>query len=47
MGGESYRHVVLKRRILQAIKRINPWLTDKLSVYKKTVEHEHPDFVVK
>ncbi|MDF2954680.1 MAG: Type I site-specific restriction-modification system [Candidatus Alkanophagales archaeon MCA70_species_2] len=46
---ESYRHVVLKRRFIQAIKRINPWLTDELAeeVYKKIVELEHPDFVVK
>ncbi len=46
---ESYRHVVLKRRFVQAIKRINPWLTDELveEVYKKIVELEHPDFVVK
>ncbi|RLE40323.1 hypothetical protein DRJ16_07270, partial [Candidatus Woesearchaeota archaeon] len=46
---ESYRHVVLKRRFVQAIKRINPWLTDELAeeVYKKIVELEHPDFVVK
>ena len=46
---ESYRHVVLKRRFIQTIKRINPWLTDELAeeVYKKVVELEHPDFVVK
>ena len=29
---ESYRDVVLKKRFIQAIKRINPWLTDKLEV---------------
>ena len=46
---ESYRHVVLKRRFIQTIKRINPWLTDELveEVYKRVVELEHPDFVVK
>ncbi len=46
---ESYRHVVLKRRFIQAIKRINPWLTDRLAeeVYKKIIELEHPDFVMK
>ena len=46
---ESYRHVVLKKRFIQAIKRINPWLTDKLAeeTYKKIVGLEHPDFVVK
>ncbi len=46
---ESYRHVVLKKRFILAIKRINPWLTDKLAyeVYKKVVGLEHPDFVMK
>jgi len=46
---ESYRHVVLKRRFIQTIKRINPWLTDEFAeeVYKGVVELEHPDFVVK
>jgi len=29
---ESYRDVVLKKRFIQAMKRINPWLTDKLEV---------------
>ena len=34
---ESLRHVILKKRFIQAIKRINPWLTDELAeeVYKK------------
>ena len=46
---ESLRHVILKKRFIQAIKRINPWLTDKLAeeVYKKITELEHPDFVIK
>ena len=46
---ESYRHVVLKRRFIQTIKKINPWLTDEPveEVYKRVVELEHPDFVVK
>lgn len=46
---ESYRHCVLKKRFIQAIKRINPWLTDNLAeeVYKKVIEFEHPDFVIK
>jgi len=46
---ESYRNVVLKKRFIQAMKRINPWLTDKLAeeVYKKVVELEHPDFIIK
>ena len=46
---ESYRHVVLKKRFIEAIKRINPWLMDALAekVYKKVIDLEHPDFVVK
>lgn len=46
---ESYRHVVLKKRFVQAIMKINPWLTDRLAneVYKKVIELEHPDFVMK
>ena len=46
---ESLRYVVLKKRFIQAIKRINPWLTDELAeeVYKKITELEHPDFVIK
>jgi len=46
---ESYRHCVLKRRFINAIKRINPWLTDALSeeVYKKVIEFDHPDFIIK
>jgi len=46
---ESYRHVVLKKRFIEAIRRINLWLNDKEAeeVYKKVVELEHPDFVIK
>jgi len=46
---ESYRQVVLKNRFVRAIKRINPWLDDELAkdVYKKIIELEHPDFVIK
>jgi len=46
---ESYRHCVLKRRFIEAIKRINPWLTDNLAeeVYKKVIEFDHPDFIMK
>jgi type I restriction enzyme R subunit len=46
---ESYRHVVLKKRFIQAVKRINPWVTDEVAeqVYKKVTELEHPDFVIK
>ena len=46
---ESYRHVVLKKRFIQAVKRINPWVTDEVAeqVYRKIIELEHPDFVIK
>ena len=46
---ESYRHCVLKKRFIQAIKKINPWLTDSLAeeVYKKVIEFDHPDFIIK
>jgi len=46
---ESYRHCVLKRRFIEAIKRMNPWLTDNLAeeVYKKVIEFDHPDFIMK
>ncbi len=46
---ESYRHTVLKRRFIEAVKRLNPWLTDILAnkVYKKVIELEHPDFLIK
>lgn len=46
---ESYRHCVLKRRFIGAIKRINPHLTDELTeqVYKKVIEFDHPDFIMK
>ena len=45
----SYRHVVLKNRFFEAIRKLNPWLTITLAnrVYKKVVELEHPDFVMK
>ena len=46
---ESYRHTVLKKRFIQAVKKLNPWLDDILAekVYKKIIELEHPDFVFK
>jgi len=46
---ESYRQVVLKKRFLKAIKKINPWLNDDLanSVYKEVTELDHPDFIIK
>ncbi len=46
---DSYRHCVLKNRFIKSIKRINPWLTEKLAeeVYKKVIEFDHPDFIMK
>jgi type I restriction enzyme R subunit len=46
---ESYRHCVLKKRFIKAVKKINPWLTDNLAeeVYKKIIQFAHPDFIMK
>ncbi len=46
---ETYRDVILKKRFIQAIKRINPFLTDNLAeeVYKKVKDPDHPDFIMK
>jgi type I restriction enzyme R subunit len=46
---ESYKHVVLKKRFITAIKRINPWLTDGLAeeVYRKVLDLDPPDFLMK
>jgi type I site-specific deoxyribonuclease, HsdR family len=46
---ESYRDVILKRRFIQAIKRLNPSLTDNLAkeVYEKVKNIDHPDFIIK
>lgn len=45
----SYRDVILKKRFLSAIKRINPWIDDRIAeeVYKKVSDIPHPDFVLK
>lgn len=45
----SYRHVVLKKRFIDAIRRLNPWLTQtkEQEVYKKVTDIYHPDFVMK
>ena len=46
---ESYRHCILKRRFLKVIQKLNPWLTDTLAeeVYKRVIELDHPDFIIK
>jgi type I restriction enzyme R subunit len=45
---ESYRDVILKKRFIQAIKKLNPFLTDNLAeeVYKKVRNIDHPDFII-
>ena len=46
---DSYRDVILKKRFINAVKRINPWIDDKIAedVYKKVSDIPHPDFVLK
>ena len=46
---ESYRDVILKKKFIQAIKTLNPSLTDNLAeeVYEKVRNIDHPDFIVK
>jgi type I restriction enzyme R subunit len=46
---ESYRDVILKKRFIQAIKTLNPSLTDNLAeeVYEKVRNIDHPDFIIK
>ena len=45
----SYRDVILKKRFISAVKRLNPWLSESLTeqVYKSVSEIEHPDFLIK
>ena len=46
---DSYRHAILKKRFTEAIKKLNPWLTQSQlqEVYKKVIDIEHPDFLMK
>lgn len=46
---DSYRQVILKKRFIDAVKKFNPWLTQAQlkEVYRKVVDIEHPDFVMK
>ncbi len=46
---ESYRDVILKKRFLSAVKRINPWLNDELAekVYQIVSNIDHPDPVMR
>ena len=46
---DSLRDVVLRKRFIEAVKKLNPWLADSEAeqVYKKVVELDHPDFMIK
>ena len=46
---KTYRDVILKRRFIAAVKRINPWVDDRIAeeVYKKVADIPHPDFVLR
>ncbi|MFZ8787135.1 type I restriction endonuclease subunit R [Thermocrinis sp.] len=46
---ESYRDVILKKRFIRAIKKLNPSLLDNLAeeVYEKVRNIDHPDFIIK
>ena len=46
---DSYREVILKRRFIEAIKKINQKLTDDLAekVYREIKELDHPDWSMK
>ncbi len=46
---DSYRQVILKKRFIEAIKKINPSLTDTIAeqVYNRITELDHPDFTMK
>ncbi|SNZ12042.1 type I restriction endonuclease subunit R [Hydrogenobacter hydrogenophilus] len=46
---ETYRDVILKKRFIQAVKKINPFLNENLAeeVYKKVKNIDHPDFIIK
>jgi len=46
---DTYRSVILKKRLFEAIKRLNPWLPQSRfeEVYRKIVDIDHPDFAIK
>ena len=46
---DSYRNAILKKRFINAIRKLNPWLnqTQAQEVYKKVTDIYHPDFVMK
>ena len=46
---DSYRQVILKKRFIDAVGRLNSWLTQAQleEVYRKVTDIDHPDFVIK
>ena len=46
---DSYRHVVLKKRFLSAIRKLNPWLSSQKAglLYNSVADLDHPDFLGK
>jgi type I restriction enzyme R subunit len=46
---DTYRSVILKRRFLERVKLLNPWISQIQleDVYKRVTEIDHPDFIVK
>jgi len=46
---DSYKDVILKKRFLEAVKKLNSWLTDSLAeqVYRTLKNIDHPDFIIK
>ncbi len=46
---ESFRDIVLKNRFLQAVKKLNPWLSDAQAerVYLIVTNIDHPDMVMR
>jgi len=46
---ESYRDVILKKRFINAIQKLNPWLNDELAekVYQMVSNIDHPDPVTR
>ncbi len=46
---ESYRDVILKKRFIKSIKRLNAWLNDELAeiVYQMVSKIDHPDPVTR
>lgn len=46
---ESYRDVILKKRFVESVQRLNPWLDEQQieEVYRKIKDLQHPDLIIK